>query len=71
MRPKGQESLRLFFLLPHFYTMYFTQFLSQGNDSKSVGMQGPENEVRLCLPLKSALLATPPPNIPVGIKMES
>lgn len=67
---KGQESLRLFFLLPHFYTMYSTQFLSQGNDSKSVGMQGPENGVRLCLALKSALLATPL-NIPVDIKMES
>lgn len=58
---KGQEGLQLFFLLPHFYTMYFTQFISQGNDSKSVEMQGPENGVRLCLALKSASLATPPP----------
>lgn len=66
---KGQEGLQLFFLLPHFYTMYFTQFRSQGNDSKSVEMQGPENGVRLCLAFKSASLATPPPNIPVGIKM--
>lgn len=34
-------------------------------------MQGPENGVRLCLALKSASLATPLPNIPVSIKMES
>lgn len=52
MKPKGSGSLQLLFLLPHFYTMYSTQFLSQGNDSKRVGMQGPENGV-LCLALKS------------------